>query len=250
MDKKNVISIIKRVLFFLFILVMIGIVIYIIKRYETEGEKTLPFNIEKILIVSNVDGQKNEDGQNIWNIKLTQFNDVYIYIKKDDSNDNEVTIKNITLDNFNIQNGPTKGELKLYRPTGELENLYTYSEQDYLNSNLVFKGSKIDDLKNLEIGNSGGVMAFRTAIENLGNYTSNEDTEIVYDGSLLQKIGITFENIKFDLGMDITIQTSDNVSYKGTINLNFPAGDIITNGSSNIEITDFSNIVFKRVNKK
>lgn len=249
MDKDKIITIIKRSLFFLFLIIMIGIVVFIIKRYDVEGEKTLPFNLDKILIISNVDGKKNEDGQNIWNINLSEYNDIYIYIKKDDSTKEDITIKDITLDNFKIDKSPLKGELKLYRPTGELNNLYTYSEQDYLKTSLVYTGSKIDDLKNLEIGNNGGVMAFRTSIENLGNYTSNEDTEIVYNGSLLQKVGVGLDDIKFNMNMDITIQTNENVSFKGNLKLNFPAGDIITNGSSNIEITDFSDIVFKRVKK-
>lgn len=249
MDKKKIISIIKRILFALFLIAMIGLVIFIIKKYEVEGEKNLPFNLDKILIVSNVDGQRNEDGANIWNISLSAYNDVYVYISKDQSAKEDVTIKDITLENFQIAPKVQKGDLKLYRPTGDLNNLYTYSEQDYLSSNLVYTGAKIDDLKNLEIGNNGGVMAFRTAIENLGNYTSNEDTEIVYDGSLLQKVGVTLDDIKFGMTMDIIIQTNENVSFKGTIKLDFPAGDIVTNGSSNTEITDFSNIIFKRIKK-
>ena len=249
MDKKTVISIIKRVLFGVFLLAMIGIVIFIIKKYEIEGEKNLPYSLEKILIVSNVDGKRNEDAANIWNINLSEYNDVYVYIKNDENISEDITIKDITLDNFKITSKSKKGDLKLYRPTGELNNLYTYSEQNYLESNLVFQGSKIDDLKNLEIGNKGGVMAFRTSLENLGNYTSNEDTEIVYNGSLLQKVGVALEDVKFSMNMDITIQTSENVSFKGTIKLDFPAGDIVANGSSNVEITDFSNVIFKRVQK-
>ena len=249
MDKKSIMNMIKRVLFISFLVIMIFVVIFIIRKYEVEGEKNLPYSLEKILIVSNVDGKRNEDEANIWNISLAQYNDVYVYIKNDVSED-DVTIKNITLDNFKINSNPKKGELKLYRPTGELNNLYTYSEQNYLSSNLIFQGSKIDDLKNLEIGNKGGVLAFRTSVENLGNYTSNEDSEIVYDGSLLQKVGVSIEDVKFDMDMDITIQTNENVAFKGTINLVFPAGDVITNGSSNIEITDFSNVIFKRVMEK
>lgn len=248
MDKTQKITIIKRIIFLLFLAVMIGVVIFIIKKYEVEGEKTLPYGIQKILLISTVDGKVNEDQSNIWNINLSQVNDVYIYMNEQEKS--EVTIKDITLDNFQITNKPQKGELKLLRPTGELNNLYTFSEQDYLNSSLTYTGAKIDDLKNLEISNIGGVMAFRIGLQNLGTYTSNEDTEISYNGSLLPKIGITNEEIKFGLTFDMTIQTSDNISFKGNIKVDLPAGDIISEGTSNVEITDFSNIVFKRVQKK
>lgn len=247
MDKTKIITIIKRILFLLFLAVMIGIVIFIIKRYEVEGEKSLPYSIQKILLISTVDGKINEDQSNIWNINLSQVNDIYIYMNGEENS--EVTIKDITLDNFQVNNKPQRGELKLYRPTGELSNLYTYSEQDYLNSSLTYTGAKIDDLKSLEISNIGGVMAFRMSLDDLGNYTSNEDTEISYNGSLLPKIGVSNEEIKFDVNFDMTIKTSDNVSFKGNINIDFPAGDIITEGTSNKEITDFSNVVFKRIQK-
>lgn len=246
MDKKEII---KKVLFAIFLVAMICIVVFIMKKYEQEGEKTLPFNIDKILIISTVDGKKNDDPQNIWNISLSQPNDVFIYMKKNEEISKDITIKSITLENFVVNSKPKKGDLKLYRPTGELNNLYTYSQEDYLNKNLTFTGAKIDDLKNLEISNIGGVMAFRTKLENLGDFISNEGTEIAYNGSLLSKVGIALEEIQFDISFDMIIQTSENVSFKGTINTKFPSGDIITQGTSNTEITDFSNIVFKRVQK-
>lgn len=247
MEKKEII---KRIVFFVFLVFMIGVVIFIMKKYDVEGEKTLPFNIEKILVISTVDGKKNEDGENLWNINLSQVNDVFIYMNKHENTKKDVTIKDITLENFNVTTNPKKGILKLYRPTGELNSLYTYSQEDYLNKSLTFTGAKIDDLKNLEISNIGGVMGFRAAIENLGDYVSNEDVEISYNGSLLSKAGISLDDIKFNLSFDMIIQTSDKVSFKGTINTKFPAGDIITNGRANTEITDFSNVVFKRVQKK
>ena len=39
----------------------------------------------------------------------------------------------------------------------------------------------------------------------------------------------------------------ENVSFKGTINLDMPVEDVIEKGSSSKEITDFSNVIFKRV---
>ena len=37
------------------------------------------------------------------------------------------------------------------------------------------------------------------------------------------------------------------LSNKGNINVDTPAGDLTTEGSSNTEITNFDNVVFKRV---
>lgn len=240
--KKNLL---KKCLFIIFLSMLFMIVISIMLKYNVEGEKVLPFSISKILLVSTVDGKVIDDPENIWNIKVTQVNDLYLYIDKTIEDDQ--TINEIKIDNFVVNKKPVKGKLKVLRPTGELSNLYTHSQQDYLNSNLTYFGAKIDDLKSLEISNNGGVLAFRVALEELGNYISNEDEEITYDGKLLSNIGINLNEIEFNLSFDIIITTSDDVSYKGTINLDMPINSVIEDGSSNKELTDFSNVVFKRI---
>ena len=221
------------------------VVISIMLKYDVEGEKVLPFSIGKILLVSTVDGHVVDDPENIWNIDVTQINDLYIYIDK--TLEDEQTINEIKIENFVVNKIPSKGRLKVLRPTGELSNLYTYSEQDYIFTELTYTGAAIDDLKSLEISNNGGVLAFRVALEELGTYISNEDEEITYDGKLLSNLGINLEEIQFNLSFDIIITTSDDVSYKGTINLDMPIETVIEEGSSNRELTDFSNVVFKRI---
>ncbi|MBQ7409983.1 MAG: hypothetical protein IJW20_01195 [Clostridia bacterium] len=240
--KKNLL---KKCLFIIFLSALLMVVISIMLKYDVEGEKVLPFSIGKILLVSTVDGHVVDDPENIWNIDVTQINDLYIYIDK--TLEDEQTINEIKIENFVVNKIPSKGRLKVLRPTGELSNLYTYSEQDYIFTELTYTGAAIDDLKSLEISNNGGVLAFRVALEELGTYISNEDEEITYDGKLLSNLGINLEEIQFNLSFDIIITTSDDVSYKGTINLDMPIETVIEDGSSNRELTDFSNVVFKRI---
>ena len=239
-------NLLKKCLFLLFLAIIIVIVFYIIVRYDAEGEKNLPFSISKILLVSTVNGHANDDPENIWNINIEQVNDIYMYINRADNI--EETIKEIKLNNFIINKKPEIGELKLLRPTGELSNLYIQSEQDYLNSEIIYTGGIIDDLKSLEISNTGGILGFRFANGNLGTFISNENEEINYDGRLLSNLGITdIEKLRFSVSFDITIKTSKNISYNGNISLDMPSSSIITDGSSSREITDFSNVIFKRI---
>lgn len=240
--KKNLF---KRCLFLVSIAIILMVVISIIIKYDVEGEKRLPFSISKILLVSTVDGHVVDDPANIWNIGVTQVNDIFMYIDK--TIEGETTIKEIKFENFDINKAPQKGKLKLLRPTGELSNLYTHSEQDYLNESITYTGGVIDDMKSLEIANNGGILGFRFSIEDLGSYVSNETQEIIYDGRLLSNLGIGIEEIKFNVSFDIIITTSNNVSYKGTIKLDMPVDTVIEEGSSSIEITDFSDVVFKRI---
>ena len=245
--KKNTKNVLKRSLFIAFLIVIITVVFSIVVRYDVEGEDNLPYALEKILIVSKVSTSNNEDSENLWNISLEEDNDVYLYITKTDESSTE-TIQSITLDNFTVTNEAEIGEPVIYRPTGDLSNLYDLSEQNYLGSGFTYTGAKVDTLKTLEVRNEGGTIGFRASLESLGNYVSNDyDEEIVYDGNLLTKAGITLEDIQFSVSFDLLITLNNNVTYKGTINIDFPNEDIITNPESNYEVTDFSNVVFKRV---
>jgi len=244
--KSNKIDIFKKCLFLAFIIFAITIVISIVLKYNVEGENTLPYSIEKILIVSQIDTHNNEDPENLWDISLDEYNDVYIYIKKSEE-DTPNTIKSITMNNFTINQTPKVGQLILYRPTGDFDNLYEHSEQDYLNSEIKYEGAKVDTLKTLEIGNAGGMMGFRVALNNLGTYISNNyDEEVTYDGNLLTKSNIALDDLKFNMSFDIKITLDNDVNFLGNLNLNFPSGDVINEKQPFIEITDFSNIVFKR----
>ena len=240
-------DIIKKCLFLTFLVVTITIVIAIVAKYNVEGEKSLPYSLSKILIVSRIDTKSNEDPNNLWNISLTENNNIFIYINKNTNTDE--TIQEIKLENFQTNDSHNKN-IKIYRPTGDLNNLYEHSSQDYLTSNITYTGASVDTLKNLEIGNSGGMIGFRVSLENLGNYVSNNyDEEIVYDGNLITKAGLTMEDIEFSISFDLIITLNSGITYKGTITLDLPNEDIITNSESYLEITNFDDIIFKRIEK-
>ena len=239
-------KIIKKCVFFAVLAIIILFVILIMLKYQVEGEKKLPYKLSKILLVSTVDGKANEDEENLWNIDVTQTNDIFIYI---DSNGNtKETIKEISLENFNIVKAPEKGSIQILRPTADLDNLYSSSVQNYLNNKIVYQGAKVDDMKSLEVSNNGGVVGFRLALNELGKFVSNDESaEIIYDGRLLSNLGISLEEIKLTLNFDIIITTHENISYKGTLSLDMPTNEIIEKGASKIEVTDFSDVIFKRI---
>ena len=233
---QNKINIFKKCIFFGLIIIAIVIVISIVIKYHVVGEKSLPYSIEKILIVSRVDATDNEDN-------------IFIYFKKNENAQND-TIKEIKINNFNITKSPKIGNIAIYRPTGDLGiDLYKLSEQNYLNNEIVYTGAKVDTLKTLEIRNEGGMIGFRVSLEDLGNFVANEieNDEIIYDGNLLTKIGVKQEDIQFSVSFDLSITLDSDITFKGNISLDLPSGNIIEEKEPHIEITDFSNVVFKRI---
>lgn len=246
--KTNTVNILKKSLFLAFMLIIVTAVVSIVIKYNVEGEKSLPYSVKEILITSHTDANDNEEKSQdvIWDINLKEDNNIYIYLEKNDDETKE-TIKEVKINNFKITKKPKLGNIKIYRPTGNLgSELYKLSNQDYFNNEIVYTGASVDTLKNLEIRNEGGMIGFKVSLENLGNYTSNES--VTYDGRLLSEIGITNEDLKFSISFDLTITLDNNISFVGTYNLDLPYGDVINEQEPNQTLTekDLKNVTFKR----
>jgi len=119
------------------------------------------------------------------------------------------------------------------------------NNQEYkIEDKLEFIADEKSDLNNLKIANQGGLILIRYANENLGNYKSNEE-QIIHDGTLLGKAGITNEETKFKVTFDLSIELKSEKNFKATISLEMPGGNLIKEGTTNYEING-EDIVFKR----
>ena len=234
---------------------MIGTIIFIILfitgvmalKYNVEGETNLPFDLTKVSIISNVEGIDNtEDTQNKWNLKVNQNNDIYLYIKKNDNYKETEIIDSIKLDNFKIEESPKVGQLKLYKPDNSVEtNIFINKEENEVDS-IEYEGNLDANIKDLKIANQGGLVIFRFANCGIGDYISNDDEEIKHS-ELLKKLSVNNEDLKFKISFDMYINLNSKKSYKANIKLELPVKDVVDNGVQNEEITDFDNVIFKRV---
>lgn len=241
--KKQIIKLCVAVLIFAIIIVLIAAVMI---RYQVEGDKNMPFNLSKIIIVSTAEGNETK-GDKKWNFNILQNNDVYIYIDKNEEYwGEEKTIKSVRLENINITKSPTKGEIKVYMPNSVEGRLFDYSDE-YLvqEGKLEYKGATESNTQTLEIGSNGGSLLLSFSNTGLGTYSSDEDKEITHDGTLLKRLKVSNEEIQFDVNFDLVI-TVDNCSYRTNMTLHMPCGDITEEGTCSIEKTDFSDLVFKR----
>ena len=98
----------------------------------------------------------------------------------------------------------------------------------------------------MKVSNQGGLVVFRYAISELGNYTSNEDEQINHN-ELLKKLSISNDDLKFKVSFDISINLDSNKSYKANMSLELPVGNVVDDGIQSQENTDFKNLVFKRM---
>lgn len=224
------------------ILFGLGIVVL---RYNVEGETNMPFILNKVTIVSSVEGMDKDAGENRWAFDISQNNDFYFYIQKNKNYDKEEAIKEIVIDNIAVQKENEKGTINFYRPnTTESGGNYKNTQENLIQS-IEYKGALETNLKNLEISNQGGIVMFRYANDNIAEYVSND--EEIKHSELLKKAGISEEALKTKISMDITIKIESGKEYKASTSFDLPIEGVVEKGTSSREILDTSDIIFKRI---
>ena len=224
-------------------LILILVLMSMIK-YEVEGEQNMPFKLSKIIVISTAEGLEKDESESKWNFDIYQNNDVYFYI--DSNTEDDLLIKSVTIDNIEVLKAPQIGEVKAYMPNSEAGRFYNFDEQFLVNEKLEYKGASQSSSTELEIGSKGGTTWICFNNMGIGTYSSNKDDKIVHDGTWLKKLEIQKEQVEFTVSFNYTIETT-KAKYMANITLDLPTGDISKDGSSYLEKTDMSDIIFKRV---
>lgn len=224
------------------ILIIAGIIML---RYQVEGETNLPFELSKMIVVSTAESNEIEAvADTKWNFSVNQYNDIYLEIQKNDEYTKNINIKNITFENFVIEKNSGAENIKLYRANSE--GKVVEDEAHLVGSSLTYKGEKKTNLDELKISNQGSIILLRSVNQNVCEVRSN-DEEIIHDGTLLAKGNANSEDLNYKLSFDVVIETSRDIKYKGTISIELPTGDVQTQGKTQLEKTDFSDVIFKRM---
>lgn len=239
--------VLRKYVFIAFLLIITAIVILLMIKYNVEGEKNMPFKLNKIVVQSTIDAKSREGTGNLWDLKLTQNNDVYIYFEKNKEIESENQIKSIKIKRIAQVVKPEKGQISVLLPTSnKINKIFSNSTENYLNKTIEYNANTSDNLETQEICQDGGMIAFRISNQNIGEYVSNEGNEIKYDKSLLEKAGIDEKELRFTVEIDLVIELTEDEKYKGTISLELPTETFENRGAITTEITDTSKIIFKR----
>jgi len=213
--------IIKKYTFIFCISCIILISIFFIIKYQVEGEKDMPYKLKEVIIKSSINSL-NVDSNNLWDLELSQANDIYLYIESDKEKNKNEKIQRVNIENIEVKNYKRKDNIEVLLPTGNsLKNIYDNSTKDYRNENIEYIASSIDSLENHEICENGGMVALRIYNKNIGTYKSTKDKKIIYDGSLLKKANINEEDLKKvkNVLKSENIEYTYNLSYKKKVTL-------------------------------
>lgn len=217
----------------------------LVLKYKENGETNMPFRLSKISVISTVDGKDMEDDSNRWNLNVIQNNDIYLYFSKNENYKKTETIKNITINNIQIES-PKTGEISIYRPS-QNENAITKNIDENIASEIVYVGDKQTNIRELKVSNQGGIIAFRCANNNIGTFISNDEEVLEYK-NLLTKLNVNEEDLKTRICFDIIIELNSGVKFKAeSVEAIFPVDGIKEKGTTSMEITDIDAIIFKRM---
>ena len=231
------------------LIIALSTVFFIMYKYNIEGERNLPFNITKLIVISSAETENFEKQESIYQADVIQKNDIYIAIEKNQNYKKTDAIKEITFNNFKILEQSKIGKLNFYRTTTEGTKTFEYTENYLINNEIKYIGGKETNLQEeqMTIANQGGLLKISATIEDLGKLTYTENENITSDGMLLNKLNLKSEDIKTKISFDVIMKLSSGNTFKTTITLDLPTGDIVNEGVSTTENNNLEKLVFKRV---
>lgn len=241
-NKKLNIGLYISILIIILILITVAFIIF---KYQVEGEAVPPFKITQLMVVSTVKTENMQMKNDIYTADVLQSNDVKIAIKKNEEYKKEAIIDKVIINNIQIDEKETIGNIEIYRPSMGTKK-YEYIEKYRINNEIVYEGEQETYTKGekLQIANQGGIIDFSIIVNNIGTVEYNENEPINIDGTLLKQIGI--EQISYQVKFDLIIELESGIKLKTKITLDLPEGNIFQNGIETLEQTDMKT-VFKRI---
>lgn len=238
---KKAFHIVMVITIIVIILFVLGIIVL---RYQVEGETNMPFDVTKVTLISSSESTDKDSGENRWAFDINQNNDIYIYLEKNKNYQETEAIKTIKIDNLKVEREKELGTVNFYRPNvSENGGTFANTEENLVQS-IEYTGEMETNLKNLQIANQGGIIAFRYANDKIAEYVSND--EEINHSELLKKANVNEEDLKAKLSFDITVETASGKEYKATMSFDMPVSGVVENGTTSTEITDLTEFIFKR----
>lgn len=226
----------KILLNFILIIAIIGIILalpafVIFRKYKTTNTFgiTEEFKIDKVIYYSSANAISNTTSfQNPeWNLKVYQYTDIAIYLKR--------------INFFNelkYQNYITELVLENFAPNLEKAKIYYLNPKDFGNSELnldelvenkleytVINSENQEDTQNYNIPvffqDCSNPITFRIVTELSNNYQVSNAQTLTYNGSLIEELGLKTGDLNQNVTFDLVLKTKGAIHPK-TIELKIP----------------------------
>ena len=229
------------------VLALISFACITIIKYNKKGETKMPFEVSKIEVISSVTGEETgEQTTDRWHLNVSQNNDFYIYIEKNNEykGRTQEAIESVVIDNIEISKNNPQGENVIYKPDAESEKeIFKNVDQNKVEK-IEYMGAPESKVKQMQMSNQGDLIYFRFTNKNIAKFVSN-DEELNYS-EILKKLGTKEEDLKATIKFDMTIKLASRKEFKTTVNTQVPLQGVVEKGTSSGEIIDVNELIFKR----
>ena len=220
------------------------------------------FNVEKIYLCSSANAIDNTQEQNLENLNIYQYTDIAIYLNNhsQDGLTNKNTVKELYIDNINIQLDYNIGKTSLGYTNllkiglrSELENFLKKQKnaEDKEKEEIRFKiVSTNEENANADYNNPtfyadcSNPITLKYVNKLNKTYSIQEDDIASFDGSILEKVAIKPEDINAKIKFKINLVNNDDEYYNTWINFRIPLNDIYEGTSIKSRNTEGNEYIF------
>lgn len=214
-----------------------------------------PFSLNKIVIFSSATVNAKEINNAVWNLDISQFADICIYLNNIPSDNNSKNIiKNLYINNINISKTEL-GEPFLYQKTIQDFGKSSFNTEKIFNDKIDFNIINTDETakySNNEIFNNLSnpiLLGFynKNIKENFLSSTAHLD----YSGKILKKSKIPQQSIECNVSFDINIINELDEEYICNVNFDIPfendGKSVYEDGYITKELSHLDNYKFLRL---
>lgn len=229
-----------QLLSLLLVVLIVCIIIYVFfiknffikKSFEKDNinfsnlNETIPFSLNKIILFSSATANTNDINHSVLSLNISQYCDIGMYINNADKEN--TSIKSLYINNISIST-PELGTPCLYKKKVEDLGKCSFDEnsivQDEFYFNVIDSNTEIN-YDNYEIYNNS------TTPISLGFYNKDiksdyliDDSEIEYNGTLLNRASIPLTSLKCNVSFTINIITNLDELYICNVSFDIPFED-------------------------
>lgn len=264
LDKKTLQTIyILSILIIIFIFTFFYFIKNVIIKYNFEKNYTYTanlnketiFTLDKIILFSSATYNTNEIKNSVWDLNLSQFSDICIYLNNI-SNENNLknTVKELYIDNIKFSETEL-GSPTIYKKAVSDFGKCTFSDDniivDKFNFNIINKDSEINYYNNEVYDDLSTPITLGFYNKDIKKNFKLSASELDNNGRILKKATIAKSSINCNISFDIHITNELNEEYICNVNFDIPFENndstIYEDGYITKEFNNLSNYKFLRL---
>lgn len=197
------------------------------------NEQTV-FKIEKIVLCSSANAIDKSIQQNLQDLNIYQYTDIAVYIDNGEELSNKNTVSKLYIDNISLEGSDNIGQKSLrYKNIldfGLKEELTENIETKDIDFNIIYTNEE-NELADYDHANFYTDCSNPITLEYLNynlvtGYKMDENNSVDFDGSILEKSGVSIEDINCKVKFKINIINNQNEKYSCWVNFQIPLDDI------------------------